>query len=130
MAKNVVVIRPFVIDGDTKLADAVVEVSDDFAAELVARGDASYQTPLTETVEVRTDIKINSASIADSTSAGRAVLMAANAAAQRTALGAGAMGGPVFVSADLTAVLAALGVSLGANDSGGTGKRALVVNNA
>lgn len=53
------------------------------------------------------------ADISDSTSAGRAVLTAASASAQRTALGAGAVGGAVFTAADWTAAREALGIYKG-----------------
>lgn len=56
-------------------------------------------------------IQIQSSQISDSTSSGRSVLTAANALAQRTALGSGATGDTVFTAATPAAARAALVVS-------------------
>lgn len=108
MSKVIVVKRPFSIGGVSQDVDAEVTVSDVFAIELIGRGDAVLKVAEAAYNEPRTDVKIASANITDSTAAGRAVLTAASAAA----------------------ILAALGVTYGAADSGGAGFRYLKIPNA
>jgi hypothetical protein len=85
-----------------------LDVSAQFAAELVHQGKASYTAPPVASPAVTPGINILVSQVADSGATGRGLVKASN----------------------LAAVLTALGASLGANDSGGTGKKALVFPNA
>ena len=88
--------------------EATANVDTEFAKELVHSGDAVYTSAPVQTPETRSDVNIPVAQVTDSGAVGRAVVK----------------------SADLDAALAALGLEFGAADSGGTGKRAIVIDNA
>lgn len=124
--------RPLILNGAVRAAGAYgTPIDTVLAASLVWRGDATYTGGApASTVVVNDGININAAQIADSTAGGRALLTSASSAAARASLGSTTIGDALFVAANLDAALAALGVSLGAADSGGTGKKALVVLNA
>jgi|SRR5581483_1739393 len=131
MSQQITVVRPLLIGGVLQAVGATPTVSDQEAADLVWRGDATYTNGApAPIVPIDDDIHILAAQINDATTAGLALLKAANVAAQLAALGAGAQGISVLQAATFDALLTALGASLGAADSGGTGFKVIRVPNA
>ena|SRR5579884_3193602 len=131
MSQQITVVRPFLIGGVLQAVGATPTVSDQEAADLVWRGDATYTNGApAPVVPIDDDIVILAAQIQDATTAGKNLLNAASVAAQLAALGAGAQGISILQAATFDAFLTAIGGSLGAADSGGTGFKLLRVPNA
>lgn len=93
--------------GTYRAKDAVFNADDGFAREAVARGDAVFTSEPTPAPPLREDVAIPAANIVGSSAVGRAVLL----------------------SPDIETALAALGLEIGANDSGGAGFRSLKLPN-
>ncbi len=105
---NITFVRETYVAGTKYAAAATLDASEDLARDLVWRGDANFTTPQANTPQTRSDIRIPVAQISDSGATGRNIVKASN----------------------LAAFLTSIGATLGANDSGGSGKKALVFPNA
>jgi hypothetical protein len=106
----VTLVRPLILNGAVIPTGAYATAIDpNLAASLVWRGDATYTNGApSEPVTVSDAIFINSTNIADASTQGKAIMVAAT----------------------LDAFLTAIGASLGASGSGGTGLKAICVPNA
>ena len=106
---TITAVRPLILNGARVAVNGTASVEVSIARDLVWRGDATatFTDDVTQ-AKNPVDAKVSTSEISD----------------------AGAMGKNVVKADNLTATLTALGATLGANDSGGTGKRAITVANA
>jgi len=104
---TVTAVRALLVGGTQVAAGATASIPEALARELVWIGDVTCSTLTAEPTAVTPGVTINVASVADS----------------------GAMGRSLVKTADIAAVLTALGASYGAADSGGTGFKLLRVPN-